>query len=85
MSLKKGGETVLFICEGEKYELNSMTFDGFGTGLDNIPDESISNHSFEAERKYIVEEAKLSCMKAMLLCLDRSFFICNLVYVRLYN
>ena len=54
-----------------KYELNSMTFDQFGASLDNIRNESLSNHSFEVEEKYIVEEAKLSCMKAMLLCLDR--------------
>jgi RNA polymerase sigma factor (sigma-70 family) len=54
-----------------KYELHSMTFDQFGEDLDNIKDESLSNYSFEAEEKYIVEEAKLSCMKGMLLCLDR--------------
>jgi RNA polymerase sigma factor (sigma-70 family) len=54
-----------------KYELNSMTFEQFGKDLDNIGDEDISNYVFEVEEKYIVEEAKLSCMKAMLLCLDR--------------
>jgi RNA polymerase sigma factor (sigma-70 family) len=55
----------------KKYEHSSMTFDQFGQDLDNIKDQSLSDHSFEAEEKYLVEEAKLSCMKAMLLCLDR--------------
>jgi RNA polymerase sigma factor (sigma-70 family) len=54
-----------------KYELSSMTFDQFGQSLDNLRDQSLSDHSFEVEEKYLVEEAKLSCMKAMLLCLDR--------------
>lgn len=54
-----------------KYEVRPMSFAQFAADLDNIPDESLSNQSFEAEEKYIVEEAKLSCMKAMLLCLDR--------------
>jgi RNA polymerase sigma factor (sigma-70 family) len=54
-----------------KYEVRPMNFDQFAADLANIPDESFSNQSFEAEEKYIVEEAKLSCMKAMLLCLDR--------------
>jgi hypothetical protein len=31
----------------------------------------LSDYSYEVEEKYLVEEAKLSCMKAMLLCLDR--------------
>jgi RNA polymerase sigma factor (sigma-70 family) len=54
-----------------KYELYSMTFDQFGKDLDDIGDEELSTYAFEVEEKYIVEEAKLSCMKAMLLCLDR--------------
>mgnify|MGYP003580492365 CR=1 FL=1 len=54
-----------------KYENYTMTFDQFGKDLDEIRDEKLSNYSFEAEEKYLVEEAKLSCMKAMLLCLDR--------------
>lgn len=54
-----------------KYERLFMTFEQFGKDLDEIPDEDLSNYSFEAEEKLLVEEAKLSCMKAMLLCLDR--------------
>lgn len=54
-----------------KYEVNKMTFEQFGKSLDAIADESLSDYSFEVEQKYLVEEAKLSCMKAMLLCLDR--------------
>jgi RNA polymerase sigma factor (sigma-70 family) len=54
-----------------KYEVNTLTFEQFGNGLDAIADEPLSNYSFEVEEKFIVEEAKLSCMKAMLLCLDR--------------
>ncbi|MBX2914769.1 MAG: hypothetical protein KF856_05770 [Cyclobacteriaceae bacterium] len=48
-----------------------MTFEQFGKDLDEIQDEKLSDHAFEVEEKYLVEEAKLSCMKAMLLCLDR--------------
>lgn len=54
-----------------KYERYTMTFDQFGKDLDGIQDEMLSDYSFEVEEKYLVEEAKLSCMKAMLLCLDR--------------
>lgn len=54
-----------------KYEMYSMTFDSFATDLDGIPDEELSGYQFEVEEKLLVEEAKLSCMKAMLLCLDR--------------
>ena len=53
------------------YERHSMTFKSFAQDLVEIPDEPLSNSSFEVEEKYLVEEAKLSCMKAMLLCLDR--------------
>ncbi len=54
-----------------KYENYTMTFEQFGKDLDEIRDEKLSDYSFEVEEKYLVEEAKLSCMKAMLLCLDR--------------
>lgn len=54
-----------------KYERHSMTFDSFARDLTEIKDEPLSSYSFEVEEKYLVEEAKLSCMKAMLLCLDR--------------
>lgn len=54
-----------------KQETNSLTFDQFGQGLDQLPNESLSNYSFEVEDKLLVKEAKISCMKGMLLCLDR--------------
>lgn len=54
-----------------KYEMYSMTFDSFARDLDEIPDEELLGYQFEVEEKLLVEEAKLSCMKAMLLCLDR--------------
>lgn len=52
------------------YERYSMSFDSFAQDLVDIPDKELP-HSSEVEEKYLVEEAKLSCMKAMLLCLDR--------------
>lgn len=51
-------------------EENTLTFEVFGQGLDATPDESLSDYSYEVEEKLLVEEAKLSCMKGMLLCLD---------------
>ena len=54
-----------------KYEVNSPTFEQFGQGLDQLPNESLSDYSYEAEDKLLVKEAKISCMKGMLLCLDR--------------
>lgn len=54
-----------------KYETNAPTFEEFGQGLDQLPNESLSNYSFEVEDKILVKEAKISCMKGMLLCLDR--------------
>lgn len=54
-----------------KHEVNPPTFEQFGQGLDQLPDESLSDYSYEAEEKLLVKEAKISCMKGMLLCLDR--------------
>jgi RNA polymerase sigma factor (sigma-70 family) len=54
-----------------RYEMHSMTFDSFARDLDEMREEEFSAHVYEVEEKLIVEEAKLSCMKAMLLCLDR--------------
>jgi len=54
-----------------KYEVNETTFEQFGQGIDQLPDESLANHSFEVEEKFLVKEAKISCMKGMLMCLDR--------------
>jgi RNA polymerase sigma factor (sigma-70 family) len=54
-----------------RYEMYSMTFDSFARDLDEIQDEEFPRHQYEVEEKILVQEAKLSCMKAMLLCLDR--------------
>ena len=54
-----------------KFEVNTLTFEQFGQGLDQLPDETISAHHYEVEEKLLVKEAKLSCMKGMLLCLNR--------------
>lgn len=54
-----------------KYELTTTSFEEYGKGLNTFPDEELSGHYFEIEKKTIVREAKLSCMRGMLLCLDR--------------
>lgn len=54
-----------------RYEMYAMTFDSFARDLDEIPDGEFTGHQYEVEEKLLVQEAKLSCMKAMLLCLDR--------------
>jgi len=54
-----------------KYETNSLTFEEFAQGIDQLPNESLSDYSYEVENKLLVKEAKISCMKGMLLCLDR--------------
>lgn len=54
-----------------KYETNAPTFEQFGQGLDQLPNENLSNYTYEVENKILVKEAKISCMKGMLLCLDR--------------
>lgn len=54
-----------------KYEIKPISFAEFGEGLDQLPNENLSNYSYEVENKLLVKEAKISCMKGMLLCLDR--------------
>ncbi|WP_142784131.1 RNA polymerase sigma factor [Changchengzhania lutea] len=54
-----------------KYETKPMSFDEFGEGLDTIPNESLSNYIYKIDKNILIEEAKISCMKGMLLCLDR--------------
>lgn len=54
-----------------KYETNTVTFEQFGQGLDQLPNESLSDYSYKVEDKILVKEAKISCMKGMLLCLNR--------------
>lgn len=54
-----------------QHEATPITFEQFGQGLDLLPDDSLSNYTFEVENKLLVKEAKISCMKGMLLCLTR--------------
>lgn len=54
-----------------KYETTSLTFEEFGQSLEQIPDETLSNNAHTVENQLLVKEAKISCMKGMLLCLDR--------------
>ena len=61
-----------------KNESDTLTFSAFGEGLDQTPNESLSDYGYEVEEKLLVKEAKLSCMKGMLLCLDREQ---RLVYI----
>lgn len=53
---------------GSTYVKEVIPWDAFGDGLDANKDEQLTN-DFNVEQKLLVEEAKLSCMKAMLLCL----------------
>lgn len=54
-----------------KYEVVPMSFNVFGDELDTIPNELIENYSYSIDKKILIEEAKIACMKGMLLCLDR--------------
>lgn len=47
---------------------HTIPWEEYGTGLSTIADEEIDD-VFSNNKKHIVEEAKLSCMKGMLLCL----------------
>ncbi len=53
-----------------KKEIPALNFEEFGEGLDRIPNESLSHYTYEVEEKLLVKEAKISCMKGMLLCLE---------------
>lgn len=53
-------------------EEQKMTFTGMGASLDGVPDEDLPNKgALPVETKLLVEEAKLGCITAMLMCLDR--------------
>jgi len=54
-----------------KYETQQITFADFGEGLNTLPNELLSKNTYEIDTKLLVEEAKISCMKGMLLCLNR--------------
>lgn len=53
-------------------EEQKMTFTDMGASLDGVPDEELPDqHSLSVETAVLVEEAKLGCITAMLMCLDR--------------
>lgn len=53
-------------------EERQMTFADMGASLDGVPDEELPDQrALPVETKMLVEEAKLGCITAMLMCLDR--------------
>jgi len=53
-------------------EEQKMTFSGMGASLDAVPDEDLPDErALPVETRLLVEEAKLGCTTAMLMCLDR--------------
>ncbi len=60
-------------------EKMATTFAGYGKALDGVPDlDPPDERSAPADVRLMVEEAKISCMTGMLLCLDR---VQRVVYV----
>ena len=53
-------------------EEQKMTFTSMGASLNGVPDEDLPDErALPVETKVLVEEAKLGCITAMLMCLDR--------------
>lgn len=53
-------------------EERRMTFSDMGVSLEGVPDEDLpDDRALPVDRKLVVEEARLGCMTAMLMCLDR--------------
>ena len=53
-------------------EEKAMTFTDMAESLDGIPDETLQDtHAQPVETQLLVQEAKLGCITAMLMCLDR--------------
>lgn len=53
-------------------EEKAMTFTDLGASLDGVPNEDLPDErALPVETKLLVEEAKLGCITAMLMCLDR--------------
>lgn len=62
---------LLNVRKSEMEELK-MTFTDMGASLDGVPDEELPDQrALPVETKVLVEEAKLGCITAMLMCLDR--------------
>lgn len=53
-------------------EQKAMTFTDMGASLDSVPDQDLPDQTaLPIETALLVEEAKLGCITAMLMCLDR--------------
>ena len=53
-------------------EERKMTFTDMGASLDGVPDDELPDQrALPVETKVLVEEARLGCITAMLMCLDR--------------
>lgn len=53
-------------------EQRAMTFTDMGASLDSVPDQELPDSSvLPVETALVLEEAKLGCITAMLMCLDR--------------
>lgn len=53
-------------------EEQRMTFADMGASLEGVPDEDLpEDRALPSDRTLLVEEAKLGCITAMLMCLDR--------------
>lgn len=52
-----------------KYEKQVIPWDQYSHDLDAVKDEVLTD-TYNIDKKLLIEEAKLSCMKAMLLCLS---------------
>lgn len=53
----------------KRSEKTTLSFEAFAAGLDQTPDTALPQDFHGVEQSLVVQEAKLSCMKGMLLCL----------------
>lgn len=54
-----------------KYEQAQLSFTNYFKRVDTMPDEVLTDHSYAADNRLLIEETKIACMKGMLLCLNR--------------
>jgi RNA polymerase sigma factor (sigma-70 family) len=62
----------LLTVRKSEMEEKAMTFTDMGVSLDGVPDEDLPDaRALPVETAMLVEEARLGCITAMLMCLDR--------------